>query len=553
MAENTATGGVPAPLAQIELGNVLRIPAVRQMTLLIGVAAAVALGVAAFLWAQGPDLRPLFSDLSGADASEVVTALNAAGIENKLDSSGSRVLVPRDQLHEARLELAGQGLPQGSNLGVEMMSEQSSFGVSQFMESARYQHALESELGRTIGYLRAVHDARIHLALPRQSSFLRDKNQPSASVLLTMHRGRVLEPGQIQSIVHLVASSIPNLAADAVTVIDQQGRLLSGRDSDDNLALSSAQFEYTQNMENVYRSRVVDLLTPIVGMGRVRAQVVADLDFTVTEETRESYDPERTVIRSEATNEREQSAADAESGGVPGALSNQPPETGGVVNPAASGEGAETVNRSLSSERHYEMDKRVSVVRQPVGSIRKLSVAVLIDDSVAIGAVQSDASSEDDVAAGGGLSQADIDRFTALIKEAVGFNETRGDTVSIINVPFQTAAAPPEVEEPAIWQKPGLQALARNVVGILVVLGIGFGLGRPLLKGLLETTPTAAGVLHVPATGEILPAGSAAPGGVTPLAPAYSYEQKVAAARNITGHDPARVAQVLRKWVAEDE
>lgn len=550
MAENIATGGVPSSLAQIELGSVLRIPAVRQVTLLIGVAAAVAVGVAAFLWAQGPDLRPLFSDLGGADASEVVTALNAAGIENELDSSGSRVLVPRDQLHEARLELAGQGLPQGSNLGVEMMSEQSSFGVSQFMESARYQHALEAELARTIGYLRAVHDARIHLALPRQTSFLRDKNDPSASVLLTMHRGRILEPGQIQSIVHLVASSIPNLTADAVTVIDQRGRLLSGRDSDDNLALSSAQFEYTQNMENVYRARVVDLLTPIVGMGRVRAQVVADLDFTVTEETRESYDPERTVIRSEATNEREQSAAEAQGAGIPGALSNQPPETGGVVNPAAA-DGAEMVNRSLSSERHYEMDKRVSVVRQPVGSIRRLSVAVLVDDTVAIGAVE--AADDDNGQDAGGLSQADIDRFTTLIKEAVGFSEARGDTVSIVNVPFMTEAEPSEVEELAIWQKPGLQSLARNVVGILVVLGIGFGLGRPLLKGLLATTPTMGGIVHVPAAGEILPAGSAGPGGVTPLAPAYSYEQKVAAARNITGHDPARVAQVLRKWVAEDE
>ena len=543
MAESNNTPALPQNLASLELGNVVQIPAVRQVLLLCGVAAAVALGVAAFLWAQTPDMRPVYTALDAGDASEVVSALNAAGIDNRLDAGGTRVLVPAAEVETARLELAGQGLPAATSIGAEMLKEQPGFGVSQFMESARYQHALETELARTIRHLASVADARVHLAIPRQTGFLRDRNRPSASVMVSLHQGRMLEPGQTESIVHLVASSIANLSSDAVTVIDQRGRLLTR--NGEPLGASSAQLSYTRDLEERYRRRIVELLTPLTGVGRVRAEVAADLDFTQVEETRESFDPDANAIRSESVSEEQRAASAGEAAGIPGALSNQPPETGGVRTAEATGGVAEPLNRSSAATRNFELDKTVSVVRQPVGSVRRLSVAVLLDESEAV-------ASGDDAPPAEPLDDATIERYTALVREAVGFNAARGDTVSVISAPFRAEPDPPELEAPAIWQRPGIQALARNVIGILVVLGIAFGLGRPLLRGLLETTSRPA-VNVTASTGELLPAGTTGGGMIVPAPAQYTYDQKVAAARNITNHDPDRVATVVRKWVNEDE
>ncbi|MEM7277221.1 MAG: flagellar basal-body MS-ring/collar protein FliF [Pseudomonadota bacterium] len=558
MAETANTTALSQNMANLELGTVLKIPAVRQVSLLVGVAASVALGVAAFLWAQGSNYQSVFSGLNMDDAAQMISTLNSAGIDSKLGSDGSSVMVPADRMDAARLELAGSGLSVAGSSGIDDLSEQSSFGVSQFMESARYQHALEAELVRTIRNLRAVQDARVHLAIPKQSSFIRNRDKPSASVLLNLYRGQTLSDAQTQSIVHLVASSVSNLHANAVTVIDQHGSLLSGTQESNSMSSNARQFDYARNLEDTYRRKLMELMVPIVGPGRVRAEVVADLDFTQTEETRESYDPSGSVIRSEQLNERTQGSGSEQAQGIPGALSNQPPETGGVASEGEQVNG-ERLNRSVNTVRNFELDKTVSVRRLPSGTIRRLSVAVLIDDNTSTSAESATGAEEGGEAASvaSSITPEQIEQYTSLIKEAIGFNEARGDSVSVIAAAFAPTAPAMEVEETPMWKQAWVLGLARNVVGVLVVLGIAFGVGKPLVSGLLATTQApvvaAATPTTVASTGEVLPAGTPVPGNIVPATQMFTYDQKVAAAKNITGHDPARVAQVLKKWVATDE
>ena len=565
MAENN-TPALPAQLSELELGSIGKIPAVRQLLLLIGVAAAVAVGMSAFLWSQGPDLRAVYQGLDGADVAAVVSALEGAGIETALTPDGTGVMVPATSLSAARLALAGQGLPGGAQDGMTRFEDQSTFGASQFMESARYQHALEAELSRTIGSIRAVQEARVHLAVPRQTTFLRSRDKPSASVLLTMHRGQRLEPGHAQSITNLVANSVPNLLPSAVTVVDQQGNLLSERDTSTRGGMLAYQFDTTRELEAVYRDRILELLAPVVGAERVRAEVDADIDFTIIEQTRESFDPARTSVRSEVVNESVATRVGPDGGGIPGALTNQPVAAGGVAaQGAATAEDGTPVNRQSSATRNFEIDKTVSVTREPTGSIRRLSVAVLIDNTPIPVVVEADPDAEgeeddEDFEAPPAqpiVSEEDIAKLTTLVREAIGYDEARGDRVSVIATKFLAREPAADIEPLPIWQQPAILALARTVLGVLIVLGIAFGLGRPLLKGILATTPRAiesSAAAATAATGEVLPAGTPIPENADlPTLPAYSYDEKVAAARNISNHDPARVAQVMKKWLADNE
>jgi len=532
----------------ITLLKVLRIPAVRQILLLVGVAGAVAAGFAVFLWSQSPNYTTLYSDVDGPDSAQISEALRAAGINNRVDTDSGSVLVPEDRLHDARLELASQGLPAGISAGMDLMQEQSSFGVSQFMEGARYQYALEAELAQTISNIGAVRDARVHLALPKQSAFLREQKGASASVLLQLFRSQTLEAGQASSIVHLVASSVPNLNASDVTLIDQHGRLLSSAASDWDDIQTSQQFKHTQRLEESYKRRIEDLLSPLVGPGRVRAQVVASLDFTVTEEIREAFDPASTVVRSEQINEQERRSVTGGEGGVPGALSNQPPETvadSPLTNDAAA-PASDPLNTSRSSTRNFEVDRTISRTRPQSGTIQRLSIAVLLDDSPMEGLDDADQAP---------LTEADIERFTSLVKEAVGFDEIRGDTVAIVNAAFRSLPAGEPPEAPAFWEKPALKSMMKQGAGVILVLALGFGLVRPMLNSLVTSNMSSSGD-YIAAGGTAMAgpaaAGQIASGGGRTLAPP-SYDEKVAAAKNITGHDPARVAQVVKKWVTVDE
>ncbi len=530
---------------QISLLGVLRIPAVRQVLLLIGVAAAVAVGFAIVLWSQSPGYTQLYGALAPGEASQVADALKTANIEYKLSDNGT-ILVPGGRIHEARMELAAQGLPQSVTAGMSAMQEQSSFGVSQFMENARYQHALEAELARTISSLGAVREARVHLALPKETAFLRDSKKASASVLLQLFRGRVLESDQASAIVHLVASSVPNLVASDVTLIDQNGRLLSSGAAPATDALAATQFKYARQLEENYKRRIEDLLSPLVGVGRVRAEVVADIDFTYVEETRESFDPARAVVRSEQLRENEIVGQSANAAGIPGALSNQPPAATGLPAEETRSESSQSgpVNSSRSSTRNYEVDRTIRHTRPQSGAIRKLSVAVLVDGAPA-GGEPSDTA----------VTDADIERYTALVKEAVGFSEDRGDTVVVLSEAFLSVEQAVEAEPPAFWEKPFFRDAAKQVLGAGLVLAIAFGVLRPMLRGVVTGGQVVSGE-YIPRGGDFAGAGAYNPsqigGGAAAIAPP-SYDEKVAAARNISGHDPARVAQVVKKWVTADE
>ncbi|MGB5245067.1 MAG: flagellar basal-body MS-ring/collar protein FliF [Woeseia sp.] len=522
----------------MNLGGVLRIPAVRQVTTLVGVAAAVAAGFAIFLWSQTPGYTQLYGNLDAADAAQVIETLKSAEIDHKLGDNGS-IMVPAAKLHDARMRLAGQGLSQGSSM--DLMEDQSSFGVSQFMESARYQHALEAELARTITSLGAVREARVHLALPKQSAFLRDQQSASASVLLQLGRGS-LEADQASAIVNLVASSVPNLKPGNVTLIDQFGRLLSSAGDEWGDGQAMTQFKHAERLEEVYTRRIEELLTPLVGPGRVRAQVAASLDFTVTEETRESYDPNNTALRSEQLSEDQRRADTAASAGVPGALSNQPPDTVAADAAVGTAEKTDVVNSTRSSLRNYEVDRTVSHVRPQTGTIRRLSVAVLVDDSPVTSSAEAEAG---DTPAQSTFSEADIESFTTLVKEAVGFDAARGDTVVVVNAAFRSAEIADDIEGPALWEQPMLRDALKQLLGVALVLAIAFGLVRPMLRNLLAdggggrsdyiANSETGQLQHVSAAG-----GAAAP----------SFDDKITAARNITNHDPARVAQLVKKWVA---
>src|SRR5271163_3353108 len=303
-------------------------PVLKQIGLLAGVAAAVAAAVWLVLWSQGQNYTVLYGQLSERESGQVMDALTAAGIEFKLSPSGA-VSVLESKVQEARIRLASQGLPQSDAMGIEMIQKDSAFGSSTMMESARYQSVLETELARTITKVQGVQGARVHLALPKPSVFLRDARKATASVMLQLYPGRRLDPGQVAAIVHLVASSVPELAAGDVTLVDQAGSLLNSPEENAGSAANTRQFEYTRKLEESYQRRIVELLEPMVGPGRVRATVTADLDFTVTEETHENYDPKKTAVRSEQiANEMRKGGDSAE--GIPGALSNQPPGTSGA-------------------------------------------------------------------------------------------------------------------------------------------------------------------------------------------------------------------------------
>jgi flagellar M-ring protein FliF len=540
MSEKPVVASPAAAMSDISLGGVLRIPAVRQAMLLIGIAASVAVGFAVVLWSQSPGFVKLYSDLDTADAAQVAEALRSAGIEYKLDTDVGLVMVAESQLHQARLELASQGLAQSGSGGMSLLEEQSSFGVSQFMETARYQHALEAELATTISQVGAIRDARVHLAIPRQSAFIRDKDAPSASVFLELGRGMELEPDQASAIINLVASSIPNLSPSKVTVVDQFGRMLSSPGGQELGAQIANQLRYTQQLEESYKRRIEDLLTPLVGPGRVRAEVVANLDFTITEETRESFDPDQTVVRSEQISEERTSGPGPRAQGIPGAASNQPPQPAEAQGDEPPAE-PEPVNRTRNSTRNYEVDRTISRVQPSPGRIQRLSVAILIDDS------PGDAGDS----GAGALTDAEVLSLTSLAKEAVGFDDARGDTLAVTKAPFRNVPEPSVPDAPKFWENPLLHDIAKLVLGAAVALALGFGLVRPMFKGILATAGSAGTyALEGPGTATALGAPQAGNSRLAIAAP--SFDEKVSVAKSMTSHDPARVAQIVRKWLSDN-
>ena len=434
------------------------IPGLRPVALLAGVAAAVAAAMWLVLWSQGQNFTVLYGQLSERESGQVMDALTAAGIEYRLSPSGA-VSVPEAKVQEARIRLAGQGLPQSDAMGIEMIQKESALGTSSMMESARYQSVLETELARTIIKVQGVQGARVHLALPKPSVFLRDAHKATASVMLQLYSGRRLEPGQVAAIVHLVASSVPELSSGDVTLVDQAGSLLNSPDDTAESVASTRQLEYTRKLEEGYQRRIVELLEPIVGAGRVRATVTADLDFTVAEETHEAYDPQKTAIRSEQTASDQHKAGDGAEG-IPGALSNQPPGTAGAPPlPAAAGAAgaapaaaqatvaaATPTSTSSRSTRNFEVDRTLQYVRQPTGTLKRLSVGVVLDDWEKFDAAGKATTTP--------MSADDIKRFTQLVRESIGLKEERGDQLNVMSQAFKSDSPLGPAPAVPLWQQP---------------------------------------------------------------------------------------------------
>ncbi len=506
------------------------VPGLRQGLLLAGLALSIAAGLWMVFWAQQPGYRLLYANLTDRDAAEVVQALQVAGIDYQLDEAGGAIRVRGEKLHEARLQLASQGLPGSGGVGLEMIQAESGITVSQFMEGAKYQHALETELARTIVSMRPVERARVHLAIPRQTVFLRERHPPSASVLVHLFPGRALETAQVSAVVNLVASSIPELQTTRITVVDQNGRLLNAPGENDDLAITAGQFEQKKRVEEELARRIESMLSAILGLGRVRATVAADMDFTVSEETRESYDPDGNVLRSEQTSE-ELKRGEGQAGGVPGAASNQPGDT---APDAASGG---PVNESRQATRNYELDKTVRHVRGPVGEIQRLSVAVLVDHARSV--------DEEGEVSAAPLSAEQLAEVQSLVREVVGFDEARGDSVSVVNASFLEQATPADLPAASFLEQGWIRDVLRQLAAIVVALVLLFTVVRPMMKSLMT--------IPAPARGAALPAGLGPDGMAQAVPPPEpSYDERIAAARAIANKDPQRVAEVVKEWVGND-
>lgn len=541
--ETLQTGLNPQQLAQN--------PVIRQLGVMIGIALSVALGVAITLWSWSPSYSLLYGSLGQKEAAEVVTALQQANIDFKIDESTGAVMVPSSKLHDARMKLAGFGLPHSDSIGFELLQQDTGFGTSRALEAARYHRALEGELARTISTINKVKSARVHLATPKQSVFVRKKKYPSASVTLQLYSGRTLDKTQVAAIVHLVASSVPELEPERITVVDQRGNMLSGRLSSKEMMLTANQFEYTKELEEHYRQRVEDILTPIIGADNLRAQVTAEVDFTVTEKTAERFNPDLPALRSEQINE--QSSRQGPVQGVPGALSNQPPAAGNaperaIGNANQSNAKELPINTSKLATRNYELDKTISHTRLATGNLRRLSVAVVVDDNRSVGADGAISSNE--------RTPEEINRISQLVKEAIGYSATRGDRVQVINASFLAPPPQEELPELPLWEQPRFWDLAKQVGGLLLVILLIMFVLRPTMKRL--TAPPVIESIEADeeaeASDENEEEATALEEGkdIMQLSGPEKYEDTLEAAKQLVQDDPKRVAQVVRSWVTED-
>ena len=525
-------------------------PIFRQLAVMVGIAVSVAIGVAVVLWSQTPTYSLLFGNLTQQDAIEIVQALQQAGIEYRVDQTTGAVMVPSAQLQEARMKLAGQGLPHSDSLGFEILQQDAGLGTSRLVENARYQRAIEGELARSIMTLANVESARVHLATPKQSVFIRKRKAPSASVVVKLYAGRNLEKGQVEAITHLVASSVPELDVSNVTVVDQKGRLLSRKDDSQQMNLTTSQFEYTKGLENHLKQRVEEILSPLLGADNLRAEVTADVDFTVTERTQENYNPEVSMLRSEQLNEQQSRLSEVQ--GVPGALTNQPPAAGTAPETAVGGDKTQEQGTPLSSSRrstrNYELDKTISHTRMPTSTLRRLSVAVVVNNRV----ISDEQGNLKEMQ----RTPEEIDRISNLVKEAIGYNQDRGDSVRVINESFYVPAPPEPLPEPAFWEEPWFWDLLRQAGGVLLALFLIFGVLKPTMQRLTrqvivspeEDKPALEGGGTTGNEQEF-----SLPGGDTIKLPGPgSYEKTLDAARSMIAEDPKRVAQVVKKWIAED-
>jgi len=533
-------------------GNVMdftRTSGGQKIMLALGVAAAVAVMAAVWMWGQQPDYRVLFSNFSDRDGGSIVAELEKMNIPYKYSEGGGAVLVPADRVHDARLKLASQGLPKGGNVGFELMENQK-LGSSQFVERVNFQRAMEGELARSIESVSAVQSARVHLAMPKDSVFVSEQKTPTASVLLNLHPGRALDLQQISAIVHLVASSVPELPIKNVTVVDQHGNLLSetGKMASAN-GMDPSQIKYVQELQQNVVKRIESIITPIVGPNNVRAEATADVDFSRSQQAVESYKPNQTpdamVIRSQQTSEALNGTGNP--GGVPGALTNQPPAPATAPINAQDGvapaNGVGSTNTRKDATVNYEVDKTIQYVQQGVGGLKRLSVAVIVN--------YKQTTDADGKVVMTPLTEAETTQINNLVKEAMGFNAERGDSVNVVNTPF--ARAEQETLPDLPWWKQSenveyiqmAKTAGKYLLMALLLLILYLRVLKPMLKKLsasMEPPPVSPNVQLQDADAGVL----ALPG-------QRSYQDNLSRAQKMANEDPRVVANIVKTWVGSNE
>lgn len=547
----TDTPNNPAPTPTVT-SLLLSLSGQQKMGFMIAVAATIAVLVGFWMWGQTPDYRVLYANLSDRDGGAIIESLQQQNIPYKFAEGGGALLVPANLVHEVRLRLASQGLPKGGTVGFELMESQK-FGTSQFLEQVNYQRSLEGELARSMQTLAAVESARVHLAIPKPSVFVKDQQKPSASVVLTLHPGRGLDPGQVNGIVHLVSSSIPNMPAQSVTVLDQSGNMLNQLRDENQQMMDATQLKYVREIEQDYIKRIEAILSPITGTSNVKAQVTASIDFSQIEETAETYKPNQrpntAAVRSTQTVETQNGVASV--GGVPGALTNQPAPaaTLPITKPGAAQPAAQPAPNATNSHKeatsNFELDHSIQHTRLPVGNIRRLSVAVVINNRNVTDPKSGKVTSKP-------YTEAENAQIAALVKDAMGFDTKRGDSLNVLNKAFNNEQEPPAPELP-LWKQPETIALAKEILKYLLIAGgIGyllFGIIRPAFKNLAAQAAAQAEAAAAAAAAE---AARHHTHGAAQFEQKNTYEDNLELAKQLTKDDPKIVASVVKEWVNKE-
>jgi flagellar M-ring protein FliF len=552
----TVIDAAPAA-AELNFGQrIMALPMQRKLMLAGGLVALLGIFIAMLTMGREGDYRVLYSNLSDKDGGAIIASLQQMQVPYKHAEGGAAILVPADKVHDVRLKLAAAGLPKGSVVGFELMETQK-FGVTQFQERLNFQRGLEGELIRSIQSIASVQAARIHLALPNQNGFFREQQKPSASVVLTLYPGRVMDRAQIAGIVHLVSSSVPEMSPKAVTVVDQSGSLLSGpQEGNDQGGLDAQQLQYVRQIEGNYTQRIRDILEPVVGKDNFRAQVTAEVDFSQTESTAEEYKPNQkpgeASVRSQQSSDQQGQGA-ASPSGVPGAASNQPPVPATApVNGAsqalqAAGAGGAGGTSRREAVTNYEVDKTVRVTRNATGNIKRLNAAVVLNHRTV-----TDAKGKTSTQA---IPQEEVDKLTALVRETIGMDDKRGDSIKLVTAPFQPVKE--EVDDTPLWKRPETMDLVRTLavpLGLtLAALIVVFGAIRPAIQAAKPPPPPepteAEKEAETTKLSEVVDDAEVLPGSESETLALEAPDTRLERAIALANQNPDAVANVLRGWM----
>lgn len=525
-----------------------------RVFLALGIAVVIAVMITFWLWSRQPDYRVLFSSYNDKDGGAIVAALEQMNVPYKFSEGGSAILVPDNLVHQTRLKIASMGLPKGGNVGFELLENQK-FGVSQFIEQVNFQRALEGELEKSVQAINAVQGARVHLAIPKSSVFVRDQQKPTASVILNLNAGRNLDERQISAIVHLVASSVPDLTTANVTVVDQTGALLSDTSNKDmKNGIDPSQLKYISDLQDNVAKRVESIITPIVGALNVHAEATAEVDFSRVEQAEETYKPnqkpDEQIVRSSLSNESQSTNSASGAGGIPGALSNQPPANATAsastdLNAAAASTGS-PISSQKNTTTNYEVNKSISYSQKTIGGIKRLTVAVVVNNKQVI-----DNKGKITLRP---LNDAEKKEISDLAKQAMGFNEARGDSLSIVNSEFSSPPKEILVEAP-LWKNPEYIDLAKDLLKLVVSVFALFMVYRKAVKPMVSklVRPTSENELQEIGMPDLLEKRTEQPASLESNKQTKGYQQNLEEAKSLAKDNPKMVANIVTAWANGNE